>query len=52
MPIIALIAGNLHPVGFIVSLVLVAFVLYMLCRRNPYTKKEKEKENGREKVMA
>ncbi len=42
-------AGTLHPVGFIVALVMVVFILYMLCRRNPYTKKEKVKK---EKVMA
>ncbi len=34
-------AGNIHPVGFIVALALTVFLVYMLCRRNPYLKKEK-----------
>ncbi len=34
-------AGNIHPAGFVVALVIVVFIMYMLCRRNPYQKKER-----------
>ncbi len=36
-------AGNLHPVGFIVALIMLACYLYLLFRRNPYAKKKTEK---------
>ncbi|MCC8142205.1 MAG: ferrous iron transport protein B [Lachnospiraceae bacterium] len=35
-------AGNIHPVGFIVSLIMLACYVYMLVRRNPYEKARKE----------
>jgi len=35
-------AGNIHPVGFIVALIMLACYIYMLVRRNPYEKARKE----------
>ncbi|MCC8028472.1 MAG: ferrous iron transport protein B [Lachnospiraceae bacterium] len=33
------VAGNVHPVGLVVAIILLAFYIYMLVRRNPYQKK-------------
>ncbi|MCD7922172.1 MAG: ferrous iron transport protein B [Clostridiales bacterium] len=33
------VAGNVHPVGLVVAIIMLAFYIYMLVRRNPYQKK-------------
>ncbi len=37
-------SGELHPVGFIVALCMMAFIVYMLFRRNPYAKQRQEQQ--------
>ncbi|MCD8110195.1 MAG: ferrous iron transport protein B [Clostridiales bacterium] len=33
------VAGNVHPVGLVIAIIMLAFYIYMLVRRNPYQKK-------------
>ncbi len=36
------VAGNIHPVGFVVALVMLAFYIYMIVRKNPHQKRAAE----------
>ena len=36
LPVGSLFTGNVHPVGLIVAIIELVFIIYMLARKNPY----------------